>query len=112
MSVGTLLRSEDGETFPPPLQVAVIKFAIAVIKLMFSPLTFFLTLELPIIWKKEKTYCSEKFGGLIMKSATKQNTHWFQKELSISLFHINSWSTWLLLGRQNKHGERERKKRL
>lgn len=74
MSVGTLLCSEDYETFSPH-KVAVIKFVIAVIKFMFPPLTFFLTLELPIIREKEKTCHSEKIGGLITKSATKQNTH-------------------------------------
>lgn len=105
MSVGTLLCSEDCETFSPH-KAAVIKFVIAVIKFMFSPLTFFLTLESPIIREKEKTCHGEKFRSLIMKSAMKQNTHWFQQELSISLSYINSWGTWLLLGRQNKYEEK------
>lgn len=74
MSVGTLLCSEDCETFSPH-KVAVIKFVIAVIKFMFSLLTFFLTLELPIVREKEKTCHGEKFGSLITNSATKQNTH-------------------------------------
>lgn len=74
MSVGILLCSEDCEAFSPH-KVAVIKFVIAVIKLMFSLLSFFLTLDLPVVREKEKTCHGEKFGGLIVKSAAKQNTH-------------------------------------
>lgn len=103
MSVGTLLCSEDCEAFSP-CKIAVIKFVTAVIKFMFSPLTFFLTVELHIIREKEKICHGEKSRGLIMKSATKQNTHWFQQELPTSLPCTNSWGTRLLLGRLNKHG--------
>lgn len=74
MSVGTLLCSEDCETFSPH-KAAVIKFVIAVIKFLFSCLTFFLTLELPIVREKGKTCHGEKFWGPIIKPATKQNTH-------------------------------------
>lgn len=74
MSVGTLLYSEDCETFSPH-KVALIKFVTAVIKFMFSSLTFFLSLVLPIVREKEKTCHSEKFVDLIMEPSIKQNTH-------------------------------------
>lgn len=86
MSVGTLLCSEDCKTFSPH-KVALIRFVIAVIKFMFSPLTFFLTLELPSVREKEKTCHSEKFGDSIIKSVTKQDIHQFQKVIYQSVIY-------------------------